>query len=167
MVARVTVDIAPHELRRFELALGELVRRAGGRVSLVVRKVAFDLMRDIMRSTPVDTGRARAAWSTVFDKLGGAGVPITGKAVDAAEVAKGKSEGEASANLPARVPAELKALTPADLPYVEVTNNVRHILPLEFGYSDQAPNGRVRVQVHRHARFYLTGVNSELGKELR
>ena len=88
MVARVTVDIAPHELRRFELALGELVRRAGGRVSLVVRKVAFDLMRDIMRSTPVDTGRARAAWSTVFDKLGDKGCARLRKELKAHKKAK-------------------------------------------------------------------------------
>ena len=149
------IEIDDAELRRFERALGVLVQRAGGELSRVIRKVSFDLMRDIMRSTPVDTGRARAAWSVLFDAVGISAPSIGGTP---AGVAQGKREGVATVNLPtmAQIPTGLTGPKPQDLPFVQVVNNVKYIIPLEFGWSRQARLGMVRKEIRRHGRELVT-----------
>ncbi|TAL42122.1 MAG: HK97 gp10 family phage protein, partial [Salinibacterium sp.] len=72
-----TIEIDKRELDRFQGALGKMIAIAGEKASLVVRKVAFDLLRDIIRATPVDTGRARAGWTAWFDSTG-ASMPLGG-----------------------------------------------------------------------------------------
>lgn len=143
----VTTQITPAEMERFEEALGELVRRSRIGVSTVIRKVAFDLMRDIMRATPVYTGQARGGWMAAFDYLGGR-KPGAGGTPEG--VAEGRSLSTAAAFLP---PNSDGALRPAanDRPFFEVTNAVKHIIPLEFGRSRQAPEGMVRTTLRRHA----------------
>jgi len=162
-VPRITID--PTEIARFEEALGNVVRRFGVDVTLLVKKVAFDLVRDIMRSTPVDTGRARAAWSVWLDRVSGRprgprGYQSLPRAKNASSdtgtpegIALGTAEGSFEERLTAPAPG-LKSRG-RDVVFVEVANNVKHILPLEFGWSKQARQGMVRVQVRRHARHYI------------
>ena len=154
MPADIQVGIDPGELRRFEDALGRLVRQSGIAVTTVVFKVMFDLLRDIIRGTPVDTGRARAAW-TVWHEDRRVGAPPIGRAGPA--VGQGMQEGRTRSNLPgaAQIPDSVRVRSPADAPYTEVTNFVRYILPLEFGWSRQAPQGFVRKEVGRHARHFM------------
>ena len=156
-----TAQISRREMKRFERALGELVKRTQGGVSVVIRKVAFDLMRDVMLATPVDTGQARAGWMAAFDHLGGKapaigasrkpqkrdakGRFVSGGGKDDAAIAAGKAASRARSELGAGVKR----------PFFEVTNAVKHILPLEYGHSRQAPSGMVRTTVRRHARHYL------------
>lgn len=166
-----TVDIDPRELLRFERALGELVSKSGLSTSVVVRKVFLDVMRDVMRGTPVDTGRARAAWSVAFDGLGvkspaigargrdEAGRFLSGEAGAAPGAAEGKRLGVYEGNLPKKSSDGLRPAPSDDKPYAQITNNVRYILPLEFGSSRQAPQGMVRRTIRRHAKEFL----AELG----
>ncbi len=173
-----TVTITKTQLAKFEKGLGRLVRESGGNVVFVVFKTAVDLMRDITIGTPVDTGRARAAWTLFFDRIGRP-FSVSGPRVEGTEVAIGKSEGLVETNLTpamgsragamAAVPTKLTAISRRDHPFAEIRNNVKYILPLEFGWttrsgkrvvSKQAPAGFVRHNIRRHARFFLTGLKS-------
>ena len=150
-----TIEITKKEQRRFERAMGEIVRRSGISVETVVLKVALDLHRDFVRLTPVDTGRARAAWTVWLDSRGRT-PPIGGR--DPQAVAEGKQLGTFRENLPGRSAQSRdlrKRNLKADRPFVEVTNNVFYIIPLEFGWSRQAPAGFARVTVRRHARLMV------------
>lgn len=157
-----TVEITKSERRRFEVALGELVRTSAIDLTIVVRKVAFDLLRDIIRATPVDTGRARAAWTVVFEVVG---LPTPRIGGNPTGIALGKADGEARVNLPhaAQHSRRLGGSEIGDKPYVEVINAVKYILPLEFGWSSQAPLGMVRKEVRRHARDFLTQLRRKGG----
>lgn len=154
MPAEVWIGISREEFRRFEEALGRLVRVQGVSVTTVVFKVMFDLLRDIIRATPVDTGRARAAWTVWYEERG---LPVPPVGGTGAGVAEGMQDGFARSNLPTEgaIPTSLKARAEADKPYTEITNAVRYILPLEFGWSRQARSGMVRKEVIRHAKHFL------------
>lgn len=86
-------------------SLTAAMNRLGGEpgrllVHKAVKKIGFDLMKDVMYASPVDTGRYRAAWSAIFGRYGKdrkLGVPNfqgkTGKEDKAMKegVSKGKS----------------------------------------------------------------------------
>lgn len=113
------------------------------KLNLFMRKTMFDLMAAIIRRTPVDTGRARGGWTAVEDMTGVpslnlARVPAPSGAtgsVQQQEVAEGKSKSDLQENLS----GVSKSIT--------VTNGVDYITLLEFGRSDQAPDGMVRVSI--------------------
>lgn len=178
MPAVPTVSITPAQLTRFERALGRIVKEEGGEVVFVVFKTAVDLFRDITIGTPRRTGRAAAAWTVFFDRIGRP-LSIRGPRVQSSAVMLGKSEGEARTNLPpsagtragarAPLPPDVKRRSPLDRPFAELRNNVKYILPLEYGWttrggrrvvSRQAPAGFVRHNVRRHARYFLTGMKT-------
>lgn len=157
----VKVNIRRAELERFNGRLGHRSDRATVNTALATRKIGFEVMRDIMRLTPVDTGRHRAGWSAVFPELGKTAPPTGGsQGRDSKGRFTASGESEASSYLP-RTSAELKnrsrgarSITSAAGREVhfEVRNNVRAIVPLEFGWSkEQAPNGMVRVTLRRYA----------------
>lgn len=150
-----TIEITKREQRRFERAIGEIVRKSGVSVETVILKVALDLHRDIVLLTPVDTGRAKAAWTVWLDSRGR--TPAIGGR-DPRAVAQGKILGTFRENLPGRGAHSRdlrKRNQKADRPFVEVVNNVIYIIPLELGLSPQAPAGFVRITVRRHARLLL------------
>jgi hypothetical protein len=59
-----------------------------------------------------------------------------GKNIKPNEVEKGKQEGDFKNNL--------KAMR---MKYVDLINGVNYIMPLEYGYSKQAPAGMVRISM--------------------
>lgn len=168
MTAAVKMQITERELRRFGRSVRDIDARTTVRTATVVRKSGFDILRDTQRATPVDTGRARAAWSAGFTELGRSAPPIRGSGKRAkngkyastlkpAEIAKGEQESEAKSNLP-RSAAAIPRTRLGRFLFFEVTNNVRHILPIEFGWSDQAPRGMVRITLRRHAAAFREAV---------
>ena len=94
------------------------------------RKIAMDLLRKIVKYTPVDTGRARGNWQVTI------AAPAEG------EVKKEKNRGPVNA----RGRAVLNGL---DKPFqiVYLTNNVPYIVNLENGHSQNSPNGMVRLSM--------------------
>lgn len=100
---------------------------------LFLRKTAVDFVKRVIEKTPVDKGRARAAWqSLLLDE--GVNIPISGPSVDQSEVAKGLTEGSFREG----------GLFGADQ-FIEIINGVNYIIFLEFGSSKQAPGGMVRI----------------------
>ena len=100
------------------------------RANQIVRKVAFDLTRDLVQATPVDTGLAKSNYFLGNDPVDATdttastdGAPSLGRAVQfAATVVAGG--------------------------VFYITNNLPYIMALEFGSSKrQAPNGFARAIV--------------------
>ena len=126
----------------FAIDLKRFGEKAEANVERIFQKVALDLFRGVVMSTPVDTGRARGNWQVTLGAPASGEVNVTGSAlgVGAASVAHG---------------AETVKRAKGDVS-IFLTNNLPYIRALEYGHSKQAPNGMVRQNV---ARFpYLVDV---------
>ena len=97
----------------------------------------------------VATGRARAGWYT---SARGLGLSWEGQGNDDTAIAEGKSQGSFK-----------KKLTGKER-YILLINSVKYILFLEYGHSNQAPHGMVRINMRK-----LTGdkMPKEMGKEMQ
>jgi len=96
-----------------------------------LRKFTMDFVRDLILLTPVDTGYARSNWFFGLDRVDNI----------SAEASK---TGSPSINRCASFVSGLKAGG-----IFFIVNNVPYIMPLEYGHSDQAPEGMARVAVER------------------
>jgi hypothetical protein len=114
------------QARAFNDHIDEFIRLSKKDSVLVLRKFMFDLMRKVIKRTPVDTGRARAGWSAAGDALG---IVVT-------RPRNHKPEDTAY--------SEVKTV---DFIMLRATNNVEYIMPLEFGHSAQHPFGMVRISM--------------------
>lgn len=86
-------------------------------------------------TTPVDTGRARAGWAAFADAQGH---PVDLGGTNEG-VAKGRSEGD----------YVLDQRRDGESRYLGIHNGVPYIAWLEYGSSDQAPGGFVRIALRR------------------
>lgn len=113
----------------FNAAIGDFLQRLlPAQVKLAQKKLALELFRRIVMRTPVDTGRARGNWQLTI------GAPAT----DILPIRRN------DANI-SMAGAILNLMTPYS--DIWITNNVPYILALEYGHSDQAPKGMVRVSL--------------------
>lgn len=94
----------------------------------VQRKAALDLFGELIQTTPIDTGRARAGWS--MDARKGEDVPPL----------------KASSYHPK------SPVPPKGVPYIMIYNNVEYIVYLNEGRSTQAPTRFVERAVDKIAR---------------
>lgn len=83
--------------------------------------------------TPIDTGRARAGWARAAEALGGSFQPIG----EASEVAAGRKKGSTGVEK-----TKNSALR-------WIVNGVEYIVFLEYGSSEQAPAGFIRINLER------------------
>ena len=114
----------------FKKNFAALLKRAGDKVDTVVRKTALELQSELIRRSPVDTGRFRSNWNCGLGTIN----TITTDSVDK----------EGSGTL-ARTQATLGSWKPGDMIYL--TNSLPYARPLEYGHSKQAPSGMVRLTV--------------------
>ena len=124
-----------------------------GRMNVVVRKVSLDLFKKVVQRTPVDTGRARGNWMVGINHI-----PI------------GSSFGEG--NPIGRIVSDILKAQAGD--NVALANTLPYIGTLEYGgfpnppkkglgkssggYSNQAPNGMVRVTVEEYKPTLMEAV---------
>lgn len=100
-------------------------------VERVMRKAALVIDREVVRRTPVDTGRARSNWIVTF--------------FEPADYSRVNIDHDGAAGL-----AESAAAVAAykvDLGPIYITNNVVYIGKLENGWSRQAPAGMAKQAV--------------------
>lgn len=128
------------DFRKFELELDAFCKKVEQSAATVTKRVAFDLFRRIVRKTPVDTGRARAAWNMSVNEAHRTVPP----------------EGQASYPEPT---AGALVVQPGD--EIWISNNLPYIVKLEEGgytkkketgktkggFSLQAPHGMVAVSI--------------------
>jgi len=140
------------ETEMFNKHVRSFLKKSGVDVGVGIRKFAFDLLRKIVMKTPVDTGRARAAWLVSLEKLGEGRLgtvtiplkPIKKggkvkrrKGVSASGIALGRTEG----TLIDHTKGTFKEK------FVIIVNSVDYIVFLEYGWSQQAPYGMVRISM--------------------
>ena len=111
-------------IQSFDADLEKYLVVMGVGVDKAVRTIAMDLYNNITQMTPIDTGRAKGNWNT------GIGAPDTSISENATTVKPFK----------AKIGDGLKA--------IYITNNLPYINKLEYGSSQKAPNGMVRVSIN-------------------
>lgn len=109
------------------------------RLDVVHRKVVFDLTTSLIRMSPVKTGRFRNNWQIAE------GVPNTTTT---------KTTGDPTQ----RLQGYAKTVSIGGVVYI--TNSLPYAIPLEYGWSQQAPNGMVRVTVRDYEQFIANAVRS-------
>lgn len=116
--------------------LRDFAKLVGKRLDTVHREVSIKLFTAIVYDTPIDTGLARGSWHPTL------GVPFMGGPT---RVDKG---GNVVAN---QIELTFKSATINEVSFL--SNNVPYIVPLEYGWSRQASEGMVRINVARFHRI--------------
>lgn len=122
---------------RFDAFTGELIKDLDGpEAQAVLDGVALKFCELVVSpppvGTPVDTGRARAGWARGLEELGGT---FTREGTDSKAISEGRRRGGLRREVGKRK---------GDIGYVAITNNVEYVQYLEYGHSDQAPDGFIR-----------------------
>lgn len=101
----------------FSADVSAWVKKAGDQSDAFCRVFCSELAERVIMRTPIDTGAARAGWSpSINGSMMGDAATVT---LSAAQMKAGDT--------------------------FALTNNVAYIRRLEYGWSQQAPNGMVRV----------------------
>ena len=148
------------ETRAFNSALNNFIRKSNLSVNIILKKVAFDLLNNIIGNKrgskhPVDTGRARAGWYASMVGLG-LGFDLSSGVKDPlkSDVSRGKKEGSYKENF-----------SGFDK-YIELINGVDYIIYLEYGHSKkQAPYGMVRISMRKMRGVMPKELNEEFRKQ--
>ena len=127
----------------FALDVSKFVEKAKKNPEKVMRQVSIKLFSDIIKASPVDTGRFRMNW------MASGGTPAFG-VTDATDKSGNIAIGNATSFV-------LKA---ADWREFTLTNNLPYAQRLEYGWSQQAPAGMVRTNVSRFQQL----INEETNK---
>ncbi len=132
-------------------AVGKWLTLLPARMNKVLQRLleyfAVYATNEVMRLTPVDTGRARGSWLPLLEAQGFAVMDAASSAwLDFAGIRSDRVviEGDAGAI------AEGRAKGSFEIAYlnVTVTSNLEYIQLLEEGYSGQAPEGMVGITMH-------------------
>ena len=119
MGLNVRIDTA-----KLDAALQKFAAKADADVHDAVRLCAFKIERKVVERTPVDTGRARASWNI------------------SEEYANTSVQPEGEYGPPPPPVGKITGKKP-----VHISNNLEYIVPLEYGHSQQAPNGMAAIAV--------------------
>ena len=119
----------------FTLDVEAFCDKAKKNPEIVMRKVSMKLFSAIIMGSPVDTGRFRNNWFANFGPTPSSEITAyTGK------------QGTAAISRVSKVITESRGLAWTEL---TLTNNLPYAQRLEYGWSQQAPQGMVRTNVAR------------------
>ena len=118
----------------FALELAAAVEKQPEVLTLVVKKIAFEVHNRVTQKTPVDTGRARANWQIAVGRMPRGTVAGIDKAV------LGSLPGSATTMMAFSTLSTYNAMRGEA---IFIVNNLSYINALEHGHSDQAPQGMV------------------------
>jgi len=132
------------ETKIFNQHIKDFNRKINVSTEKVIKKFAFDVLARIIRHTPVDMGQARGGWFLAMEKLGEGStksveinVSKGGKRFSQEEFEKGKAKGGFTDHTKGVFKDK----------WVEIVNGVEHVIFLEYGSSQQAPYGMVRLSM--------------------
>lgn len=124
--------------RQFALDLKKFGKVTREQAKVIFQKIAIDLDTRVVLGTPVDEGVARGNWFPSLNSPSGA-----------------RDENNADPSGSATVGALTSNALGAELgDTVWLTNNLPYILPLENGWSGQAPEGMVDINLNAVAAQY-------------
>lgn len=110
---------------KFSDQIKAFTKKAERAALFVYRGTALDIFSKVILRTPVDTGRARGNWQCSLNSPADGSVNGTGRsAINKAKATTGKAKIEDQ---------------------IYLMNNLPYIKKLEYGSSQQAPRGMVRV----------------------
>ena len=115
----------------FALDLSKAIEKAKDKAELATRKITLELFSNVILKSPVDTGRFRANWNCSI------GSP------DKSTSAETDKSGAGSIG---RVRSEVTKYT-LDGRSIFLANSLPYAERLENGWSDQAPQGMVRLSI--------------------
>lgn len=116
----------------FTLDIKNFVEKAKKNPETVARQVSFKLFSAVIKASPVDTGRFRMNWQT-------AGAVAPSGVIDGTDKGGAGATGNAASYI----------FAASDWNEFTLTNNLPYAERLEYGWSNQAPQGMVRVNVAR------------------
>ena len=116
----------------FTLDIKNFVEKAKKNPETVARQVSFKLFSAVIKASPVDTGRFRMNWQT-------AGAVAPSGVIDGTDKGGAAAIGNAASYI----------FAASDWNEFTLTNNLPYAERLEYGWSNQAPQGMVRVNVAR------------------
>lgn len=113
---------------------------AGKRLDFIMRKIGFDAFNQVLRRSPVDSGRFRASWRYTVngDDSSVEPAPKKGTKKKKSSVKKGAPP---TGDQLTKVLAAGKTVTRKSR--IRISNSLPYSVRLEKGYSSQAPNGIV------------------------
>jgi hypothetical protein len=114
--------------KKFKRDLDFLIKKAGGNATQFVKALALRIDTALVAKSPVDTGRFRANWNL---SINGVDTSTTQNTDKTGQLTVQKSF------------AALSSFRMGDS--ILITNSLPYAQRLEFGYSQQAPKGMVRL----------------------
>ena len=114
----------------FKAGFRRLLAKVGDRAEQTVRVFALQIGTELIRRSPVDTGRFRGNWQIGFYNI-----------EYSTDSANDQSGGIAMDRLLARLASWKAGQT------INITNSLPYAQRLEYGWSQQAPQGMVRLTV--------------------
>ena len=132
---------------KFQKQLKKLIELVPEVQVQVIKKVSFDVFKDLQETTPEDTVRAKGGWNTVVD-----GIPSEWKPA--------KVKGKTYKGQKFKGQSKIREGS-----VVHISNNVEYIKPLDEGHSTQAPHGIMDV-VESRALIELKSIVKQLSKKV-
>ena len=115
---------------RFRSDFARLLTKVGDNAETVVRRFALQIGQQLISRSPVDTGRFRGNWQCGIDRI------------DGNTFSPPDTLGEGAAQ---RLKTTLGSWKPGQT--INITNSLPYARRLEYGWSQQAPQGMVRLTV--------------------
>lgn len=143
------------ETDRFQRFTANLVRNLEREAARrVLRTLAFEFLRRVIMKNPVDTGRSRAGWTPYLIARGQPFPAIGGRDPDA------QAEGQAKGYFVEHFRGRSQ--------FILLGNGVEYIIPLEYGWSRQAPAGMVRLTMRelQGGKDWTLAMSEELAKSI-
>jgi len=133
------------------MSMASIVSRVNRRIDTQIRKSTIELFGSVIKMTPVDTGRAKGNWQCT---IGSAAM---------SEITR--NDGSKKDSLSGSIAYEevIKTVPPAGN-VVWLANNVPYIRKLEYGSSNQAPGGMVRVSMDRFGAIFAENAAKSLSQ---
>lgn len=127
----------------FKRHFAALLKKAGDNAEIVVRKTALELQSSMVEMSPVDTGRFKANWQC---------------GVGAVNTATDSGEDKTGAAAIGRTQAALGSWKVGQT--IMISNSLPYARRLEYGWSNQASGGMVRLTVQNYSRALAKAVAS-------
>ena len=116
---------------RHTIKLGRVGKNIEQRADLIKRKIALEIFRELIETTPIDTGRAKAGWN--MGPMLTNNVPPKDKSGYGYDVSMNVNP----------------SMAPQNAPIIYIYNNVEYIGILNTGSSTQAPREFVQIAIDK------------------
>jgi len=127
----------------FSAQLGQFAEQTKEKMDIVFQDIVIEIGESVIRLSPVDTGRFKGNWQMTIDQPSNKSL-INYDKDGAQTIAQLVNDAN-------RLEAGQKAF---------IVNNLRYAIPLEFGHSQQAPSGMVRVTLARFQQIVAEAVRA-------